>query len=114
MHSCCNVPYSKELVDGLIDTQYDSVGTYLTISMLIKFKDKVYMNEFCTFVQVCADCCIVGNRINFINALNKNKETLLIEGYRKDCNESVKGSLIVEHPRLPILLEPKLFASVMP
>ena len=28
-----NLPYSKGLVDGLVDTQFDSVGIYLTINI---------------------------------------------------------------------------------
>ena len=105
-----NVPYSKELVDGLVDTHYDSVVTYFTIDMLTKFKDTVYKDKLHAFVWVCVDCCIAGDRINFINVPSKNKDTL-IEGCVNNCVEPVKGRLIAECLRPFVLLKPKLFAS---
>ena len=107
-----NQPFSKELMNTPLVQQmeYKAVSKQLSVKALIKFKDKVYKDEFRVFVQVHSNQCISGDRINFSNVPNKNKETL-IERCVSNRDKSISQHLIPVCPTAPELLEPSMSSN---
>ena len=100
-------PFTRDLVNSPLIQQmeYDAVSKQLSAEALIKFKDKVYKDEFRAFVRVRTDRCISGDRINFNNVPNKNKETLIVRCV-SDRDKPITQRLIPVCPVAPDLLEP--------
>ena len=111
IHSHQNhIQYHKDLVNELNRIKYESVCNHLSVELLSAYKDKVLRDEFRAFVRVRAERYISGERINFTNVPNKNKE-VLIERCVEDRAKPILTRLISARPQSPTLLEPGLFES---
>ena len=107
-----DLPFTPELMNNPIvqQSEYEAVSKQLSVEALIKFKDKVYKDEFRAFVRVRTDRCISGDRVNFSNVPGKNKETL-IERCVSDHDKSIAPRLVPVCPTPPDLLEPSMSST---